>query len=152
MPKLATLWVPKFVTLWDEELHQLLHCLRLPLITHVYLLIRVQADFKTGHFMLGDGPGYDRLMELCSPPKGERGRPPEAPSRGQVRRAVDLLIKVGLLGREGDRNAAQGQLRLWHWLPVPEDTLRQLSGRVSGRLMVGANPIRTRPPARSKAN
>jgi hypothetical protein len=152
MPKTATLFVPKFITLWDEELYQLLHCLRVPLITHVYMLIRVQADFKTGHFMLGDGPGYDRLMELCSPPQPERGRRPEAPSRGQVRRSVDVLIKVGLLGREGDRNAAQGQLRLWHWLPVPEDTLRQLSGRVSGRVHVGEMPAPRRVPRAAKVN
>lgn len=142
MPRLATLWVPDFLRFDDWELNQLLHCLHDPLATHVYFLIRVHADFKSGHYL----GGYARLIELCTPPQPERGQRRPGPSMRQVRRVIDDLIAVKLLER-GDQNQSQGQLRLWHHLPIPKDALERKEGRISGRVSDRANPIPKRPTA-----
>ena len=103
----ATFFVPDFLHLARDELHILLHQLRDPLCTQVYLLIIGHCIFKTGEFL----GGYDRLMELCTPPQPERGRRRSQPTYKQMRRAVADLVSAGMIERS-IHNQAQGQLRL----------------------------------------
>lgn len=104
----ATFFVPEFLRLEKYELGSLLHVLRDPLATHVFLLLQAHSDFKTGEFL----GGYHRLMELCTPPQPERGPRRPGPSYWQLRRVIDDLIKLALAKRDETQNALQGQLRL----------------------------------------
>ena len=90
------------------ELVALLHVLRDPLAVHLYLLLLVQMQYTEGHF-LGT---YARLMDLMTPPAGERGRRRAVPTYKQLRVALDELVSVDLVRRDA-ANQQQGQLRLW---------------------------------------
>lgn len=107
-PLPATFFSPDFVRFDSAENDTLLHRLRDPLVSHVYWLIAAHSVFETGEFL----GGYARLMELCTPPRPERGPRRPGPSMWQMRRAIDDLVTAGL-ARRGDENQAQGQLRLW---------------------------------------
>jgi hypothetical protein len=126
----ATLFVPDFIRLERNELGQLLHVLRDPLTTHVYMLLLVHTDFKTGEFL----GGYHRLMELCTPPQPERGRRRAGPSMWQLRRVIDDLVSAVLVWRNARQNAAQGQLRLKVIPREKSDTPIAIALRVSRRL------------------
>lgn len=104
----ATLFVPDFLRLEQSEIHRLLHVLRDPLSTHVYMLLLAHSDFKKGEFL----GGYHRLMELCTPPQPERGKRRAGPTYEQLRRVVRDLVTIALAWRDNAQNAAQGQLRL----------------------------------------
>lgn len=140
----ATLSVPEFLRLEQGELNSLLHVLRDPLATQIYLLLLAHADFKTGEFL----GGYHRLMELCTPPIPERGRRRPGPSYWQVRRAVDDLIAARHVWRNAAANEAQGQLRL---KVTPRDknsaTPKPINHRVSRRLQKSEKLDSTRLPA-----
>lgn len=142
----ATLFVPEFLRLEQREINTLLHVLRDPLTTHVFLLLQAHSDFKTGEFL----GGYHRLMELCTPPIPERGQRRPGPSYWQLRRVVDDLIKFALAARDATQNALQGQLRLQltprerKAAPAPLD--RRISRRVIksenlGSMRVVASPM-----------
>ncbi|MDP1740092.1 hypothetical protein [Polaromonas sp.] len=139
----ATLRVPEFLRLEQGELNSLLHVLRDPLATQIYLLLLAHTDFKTGEFL----GGYHRLMELCTPPIPERGRRRPGPSYWQVRRVVDDLIKARHVWRNAASNEAQGQLRL---KIVPRDkniaATKTINHRVSRRLQRSENLATTRLP------
>ena len=107
MPFPAKLNVPEFVRLEQNELTATLDVLRCSHTFHLYALLLTQMRFTDGQFL----GGYDRLIELMTPPRPERGRRRPGPTLWQVRRAVDDLISVGLVHR-GAANAAQGELRL----------------------------------------
>lgn len=126
----ATLLVPEFIRLEQGELYKLLHVLRDPLATQIYLLLLVHADFTTGEFL----GGYHRLMELCTPPVPEQGRRRPGPSYWQVRRVTDDLIKQVMVWRDAARNEAQGQLRLKVVPRKKSDTPTEINRRVSRRL------------------
>lgn len=140
----AALRVPEFLRLEQGELESLLHVLRDPLATQIYMLLLAHADFKTGEFL----GGYHRLMELCTPPIPERGRRRPGPSYWQVRRVVDDLIKVHHVWRNAASNEAQGQLRL---KVTPRDknsaTPKPINHRVSRRLQKSEKLDSTRLPA-----
>jgi hypothetical protein len=108
-PRLAGLHLPDVIALDRDELDPLLRVLRAPLAFHLYGLLRVQADFSTGHVLTE----YARLMDLMTEPSPERGRRVSGPTYEQVRRAVRLLEASGLVRRDTDANALQGQLRVY---------------------------------------
>lgn len=131
----ATLFVPDFLRLEQSEIHRLLHVLRDPLTTHVYMLLLAHSDFKKGEFL----GGYHRLMELCTPPIPERGRRRPGPSYEQLRRAVRELVSIAMVWRNTAQNAAQGQLRL---SVVPREKTpapTPLTNRVNNRLIKALN-------------
>ena len=103
-----TLHVPGFMRLEGLELVSLLQVLRSSLALHVFLILLTQMRFTEGHFL----GSIAALMEICTPPKPERGRRVKGPSYDQIRRAIDELESVDLV-RRGRDNEAQGQLRLW---------------------------------------
>lgn len=138
----ATLLVPEFIRLVKGELHSLLHVLRDPLSTQIYLLLLAHTDFTSGEFL----GGYHRLMELCTPPIPERGRRRPGPSYWQVRRVVDDLIKQGLVWRNAASNEAQGQLRLKIVPRKNPVTPKTTNLRVSRRLQKSENLESTRLP------
>ena len=107
-PRLAALRLPDFMRLEGTELVSLLHVLRDPLAVHLYLLLLVQMQYSEGHF-LGT---YARLMDLMTPPAPERGRRRAGPTYKQLRNALESLVSAGMVRRD-ERNAEQGQLRLW---------------------------------------
>lgn len=107
-PRLAAIHLPDFMRLDGLELVSLMHVLRDPLATSLYLLLLVQMNYTEGHFL----GSYARLMDLLTPPKPERGRRRAGPSYKQIRNALDALVSVDLV-RRGRDNEAQGQLRLW---------------------------------------
>lgn len=109
MPLPATLHAPAFLRFEHVELQALLNQVRDPLCVHLFLLIASQADFATGEL----NTSYARLIELCTPPKPERGRRMAEPSIDQVRRALTWLIEARLVKRDAARNEAQGTLRLY---------------------------------------
>lgn len=106
-PRAAALNTPEFMRLEAHELVTLLEVLRDPLAGYLYLLLLTQMRYTEGEF-LGT---YARLMDLMTPPRGERGPRRPGPSYKQLRRALDDLVAVGLVGR-ARRNKEQGQLRL----------------------------------------
>ena len=138
----ATLFVPEFLRLEKYELQSLLHVLRDPLATHVFLLLQAHSDFKSGEFL----GGYHRLMELCTPPQPERGRRRPGPSYQQLRRVIDDLIALALAKRDASANALQGQLRLQLTPREKISTPIQLNSRESNRLAKAANQVTARPP------
>jgi hypothetical protein len=95
------------VAMDTAEMEALLHLLRDSHAVHAYMLLRTQADFLSGHILTT----YARLIELMTPPAPEKGRRREGPTYKQLRRVLDDLEAVGLLSRDAERNAAQGQLR-----------------------------------------
>lgn len=121
----ATFFSPKFLYMERLEIHILLHKLRNPICTQVYLLIMGHCIFKTGEFL----GGYDRLMELCTPPQPERGRRRQGPTRKKLRCAVEELVSHDLIERSM-HNMAQGQLRLWVKKLKSEAVPIQKEGRV----------------------
>ena len=131
----ATLLVPEFLRLEQSEIHRLLHVLRDPLTTHVYMLLLAHSDFKTGEFL----GGYHRLMELCTPPIPERGRRRPGPSYEQLRRAVRDLVAIVLAWRDNAQNAAQGQLRLKVLPREKKPTPTPLTNRVNHRVIKALN-------------
>lgn len=108
MPLPTTLFCPDFLRFEHHELQALLNAQRDPLVVHLYFLIVSQADFETGELLTN----YPRLIDLCTPPKPERGRRLQGPSLEQVRRALRWLEQANLLRRPAASNEAQGQLRL----------------------------------------
>lgn len=106
-PYKAGIHIPRLVALEGPEMEALLHLLRDSHAVHAYLLLRTQADFVSGHILTT----YARLMELMTPPAPERGRRRDGPTYKQLRRVLDDLEGVGLLSRDAERNALQGQLR-----------------------------------------
>jgi hypothetical protein len=137
----ATLFVPEFIRLERTELGQLLHVLRDPLVTHVYMLLLVHTDFKTGEFL----GGYHRLIELCTPPQPERGKRRAGPSMWQLRRVIDDLVAVLLVWRNSRQNAAQAQLRLKVIPREKTSTPMQLDRREYRRVKKAENLMNTRP-------
>lgn len=109
MPQLSGLRAPKFITLVQRELTTLLHTDRHPLTVQVYLLLLTISDFHTGEILTS----YAYLEEMTTPPMREKGGRRGAPSMQQLRRVIDKLIGYGLVKRNAERNAAQGQLRLY---------------------------------------
>lgn len=107
-PLPATYFPARYLHITSEELAALLNQLRDPLCTHLYFLIEGHSVFDTGEFL----GSYAALMELCTPPQPERGKRRLGPTMRVLRRAVDDLEQIGLLQR-GERNCAQGQLRLF---------------------------------------
>lgn len=107
-PLPATYFGPRFIHFDAPELDVLMNQLRDPLCTQLYMLIVGHSVFTTGEFL----GGYARLMELCTPPQPERGLRRPSPSMKVMRRSIDDLVRFGLLER-GERNMAQGHLRLW---------------------------------------
>lgn len=105
----ATIRTPKFLTVRQIELGACLNKLRNPLSTHVWFILLAESDFETGEVLTS----YARLLDLCSPPRPEKGGRPTGPSQPQMRRAVDNLVSVGLVRRDAVRNEAQGMLRLY---------------------------------------
>ena len=85
----ATLLVPKFLRFERNELQSLYHSLRDPLVTHVYGLLLLHTDFKTGEFL----GGYHRLMELCTPPQPERATRGADVMVSQRAPSTDILMK-----------------------------------------------------------
>lgn len=108
-PRLAGLHLPDVIALDRDELDPLLRVLRAPLAVHLYTLLRVQADFSTGHVLTE----YARLMDLMHEPSPQAGRRTAGPTYEQVRRALRLLEGCGLVRRDPERNALQGQLRVY---------------------------------------
>lgn len=139
----ATLWVPEFLRLEKFELHSLMGILRDPLTTHVYMLLLMHADLKTGEFN-GNPCGYHRLQELCTPPQPERGARMAAPTIKQIRRCIDDLIALALVKRDAVQNALQGTLKLWLQPRKKTATPEQLEGRVQGRGKNDAKPAPAR--------
>lgn len=109
MPLPATIFCPEFIRIEKHELQALLNQCRDPLALHIFFLVVTQANFKTGELLTN----YARLIELCTPPQPERGKRMPGPTLKQVRRAVDWLLAADLLRRDAEKNAAQGQLRLY---------------------------------------
>ena len=107
-PLLASLQVPDFMRLQGDELNTTLNVLRDPLVSHLYLLLLVQMRYTDGEFI----GSYARLIDLCTPPRPERGLRRAGPTYKQVRRALADLEAVKLVYR-AETNAAQGQLRLF---------------------------------------
>jgi hypothetical protein len=107
----ASVKAPEFLRFEGLELVALLNFCRDPISTHLYVLIVTHSDFKSGAFL----GSYGRLMELCTPPYMERGagrgRRRKQPTIDVVRRALDDLVKAGLVTR-ATTNESQGQLRL----------------------------------------
>lgn len=108
-PLPAAIHLPNRVSLGFDELHALMHMLREPLAAHTYMLLRVQADFASGHVLTT----YARLMELMTPPQPERGARRPSPTYEQLRRVLRDLEALGMLRRDASQNAAHGQLRVW---------------------------------------
>lgn len=108
MPLPATLFAPEFIRFDQAELKLMLNSLRDPLTVHLYFLIVCQSDFRTGEL----NTSYDRLIDLCTPARPERGRRLDSPSKDQVRRAIKWLIDANLVRRNAAKNVAQGTLRL----------------------------------------
>lgn len=109
-PLPATLHPPEFLRLDRAELQYLLNRERDPLTIHLYLLIVSQADFTSGELLTN----YPRLIELCTPPAGERGgRMVAAPTLKQVRTRLDRLESIRMIQRNLASNEAQGMLRIF---------------------------------------
>lgn len=98
---------PEFLRLDCDELHRLFHVERDALATHVYILLLMQAG-ASGEVCTT----YSQLIEACTPPRPERGRPRPGPTVNVVRRVVEQLERAGLVTRDARRNEAQQQLRL----------------------------------------
>lgn len=124
-PKRRKLKTPRYLTNQQAELEVLWDLLRYPLASHVYGVICMFSDFQDGGFL----GSYAGLIDYCTQPRGERGRPLAGPSYKQMRTAVDLLVRMGLVVR-GEQNKEQGQLRLW---VRPRDS-RRTSSRLEGRV------------------
>lgn len=107
-PRLAALRVPSFIRLDAGELAALYDVFRDPLVSHVFTLLAIGADFTSGELLTT----YARLMDLCTPPRPQNGPRRPGPSYKQLRRAIDDLVATGLVVR-GDFNESQGQLRLY---------------------------------------
>lgn len=115
---------PHYLTQRQGELTVLYDLLRYPLASHVYGVICMFSDFQDGGFL----GSYAGLIDYCTQPRGERGRPILPPSYKQMRIAVDLLVRMGLVVR-GDKNMEQGQLRLYVQPRDGRRASRQLGGR-----------------------
>lgn len=140
MPLPAALYVPDFLRKDEPELRVIFDALRDPLVGYLYDLILMQSNFADGHFL----SSYARLMELCTPPKPERGRRRPGPTLKQLRNAIDDMERFGLL-RRGETNQAQGQLRLWVTPRKKERAPMQSEGRILGRVRKAKNPAMERP-------
>ncbi|MBN9407618.1 MAG: hypothetical protein J0H69_00585 [Burkholderiales bacterium] len=106
-PYPARIKAPRFVRFEEAELAALFERLCYPLATHVFGLLVLHTTFTEGEFL----GSYARLIELCTPPRPERGRRVAGPTMKQIRNAIDALIAEGIVWR-ADTNKAQGQLRL----------------------------------------
>lgn len=138
-PLPAVIHVPRFLNHEQGELHVLLNNLRDPLCTQLYMLIESFCVFETGEFL----GSYAALMELCTPPRPERGRRRPGPSMRVVRRAVADLESAGLL-RRGSSNAEHGQLRLFVQKLSSKPAPKTKAVRVSGRVREHESSIPTR--------
>lgn len=97
------------LTIHKDDVNQLLQAIREPLPCQVYLLLLVNCDagglVKTS---------YASLIDLCTPPRPERGRSLPKPSMHQMRRAVGLLEAANMVYRNAEQNITTGHL----WLMV----------------------------------
>lgn len=108
-PMPATIFAPKYLSLYQRELMVLLNVLRNPLATHLFFLLVSQCDFTTGK----QTTSYARLQSLCADPTPERGRKRPAATLKQVRNALDDLQKYKLIKRNLEHNQAQGVLQIF---------------------------------------
>ena len=69
VPRLADLRAPLFLRQDQSELNLIYHVLRDHLAGHVFGLLCIHADFKTGELCTT----YARLIDLLTPPQPERG-------------------------------------------------------------------------------
>lgn len=138
-PLPAVIHVPRFLNHEQGELHVLLNNLRDPLCTQLYMLIEAFCVFDTGEFL----GSYALLIELCTPPRPERGRRRPGPSMRVIRRAVADLESAGLL-RRGSSNEEHGQLRLFVQKLASKPAPKTKAVRVSGRVREPESSIPTR--------
>lgn len=108
-PLVAALHVPKFLYLGQKELRALLNVLHDGVATRLYLILLAESDFKTGEILTS----YARLMDLCTPPRPEKGGRGQGPTYQKIRYAIEQLITYGLVKRNAEKNEAQGMLRLY---------------------------------------
>lgn len=110
-PRPNAIKVPPKVVFTDTEGNVLCNKLHDLATLGLYFLLRNLADFETGEVLgLTD---YAGLIAISTPPRPQKGprRPP--PSYEQLRRMLRELEAFGLVSRDKERNAAQGQLRLY---------------------------------------
>lgn len=108
-PLVATIRAPEFLVLKQSELTKLLNVLHDALTTRLYLLLLAESDFSTGEVLTS----YAHLMEMCAPPRPEKGGRGKGPTYKQVRVAIEQLITYELVKRNAEKNVAQGMLRLY---------------------------------------
>lgn len=107
-----TLWCPDFLAWQKPEIHAVLNLAGHELAGSLYFLLCVGSTFKgpTAGEVLTT---YAHLQAALRPPKPERGQWVPAPTLKRVRTALAALEGAGLVHRDAERNAAQGQLRLY---------------------------------------
>lgn len=93
-----------------NELDLLINVLRNPLADAVYLrMLAMSRLFDTGEYL----GSYAQLMDLCTPPRPERGPARKGPTYDALRQALDDLESVGLISRDRAANFNHGQLRVY---------------------------------------
>jgi hypothetical protein len=106
------LHVPEFLRYTRAEMHAVVNLAGHELAGSLYLLLCIGSVFKgpTAGEVLTT---YAHLQAALRPPQPERGKWAPAPTLKRVRTALAALETVGLMHRDTERNAAQGQLRLY---------------------------------------
>lgn len=106
------LHVPEFLRYTRQEMHAIVNLAKHELAGGLYLLLCIGSVFKgpTAGEVLTT---YAHLQAALRPPKPERGKWAPEPTLKRVRTALAALEAVGLVHRDTERNAAQGQLRLY---------------------------------------
>lgn len=112
------LHVPEFLRYTREEMHAIVNLAGHELAGSLYLLLCIASVFKgpTAGEVLTK---YATLQAALRPPRPERGQWAPAPTLKRIRTALAALEAVGLVHRDTDRNAAQGQLRMYLTLRQP---------------------------------
>lgn len=99
---------PDFLRFDRDELHRLFtQCDALA--THVYVLLKTQAEPSTGMVVVTT---YARLIVQSTPPRPARGPARPGPTYSTMRRAVEQLVDAGLVKRDAAHNVMNGQLVL----------------------------------------
>jgi len=106
----TTISVPNFAVLHKRELKVLFNDLRWDRAAQVFMLLVLHSDFNTGAIPV---TSYARLIDLCTPPSREKGGRAKGPTIKQMRYVIEQLIVCGLVKRNAEKNAAQGELRLY---------------------------------------
>jgi hypothetical protein len=101
-PSFLRLSGPELDALWNRAGHEL--------AGSIYLLL-IGGSVFAGKYAGTGLATYAQLQALCRPPRPERGQWAPPPTLKRVRTALAALESAGLVARDGESNAMQGQLR-----------------------------------------